>query len=105
VARSNDGETIFRAGDTLSRMALSKEEFDLFREHLRGTCTPPFQCPMCGSKEWSVDGPMILLQYSTQMETAVINQGGMPVVVMTCKKCCNVRQFAWLPILKGEANG
>jgi hypothetical protein len=86
-------------------MALSKEEFELFKTHLRTVYTPPLHCKLCGSKDWSVDGPMILLQYSTQLETAVINQGGMPVVVMTCKKCCNVLQFAWLPILNGEANG
>ena len=85
-------------------MALSKDEFDLFQTHLRGTCTPPIRCPLCGSKEWAVDGPYLMLQYSMQMESAVLNQGGAPVVVMTCRKCFNTRQFAWLPILKGLQN-
>ncbi len=40
-----------------------------------------------------------MLEYSVELESAVINGKGAPVVVMTCTHCYFVRQFAWLPIL------
>jgi hypothetical protein len=82
-------------------MALSKEEFELFQAHLRQTCKPPLKCPMCGTNEWSISGPVVLLQYSVELEAAyATGPGGAPVVIMTCLHCYFVRQFAWLPILK-----
>ena len=87
-------------------MALSKEEFELFRAHLRKTCKPPLKCPMCGSIEWSTSGPVVMLQYNMELEAAYTSGGGgAPVIIMTCACCFFCYQFAWLPILKAAANG
>jgi hypothetical protein len=83
-------------------MALSKEEFARFREHLHERCKPPIECPMCHNRNWSIDGPVAMLQYSEKLETAALGGGGVSVVLMTCTECFFVRQFAWLPIRKKQ---
>jgi hypothetical protein len=87
----------------MRRMALPPDEYKLFLSHLTERTNGNFPpCPVCGHNKWSVDGPVVMLEYSSELETAVVNGKGAPVVAMTCTYCLFVRQFAWLPILKKQ---
>jgi hypothetical protein len=82
-------------------MALTPEEYQRFREHLRERCGLPIECPMCHQHQWSIDGPVALAQYSMELESPLF-RGGAPVVIMTCTHCFFVRQFAWRPIVQRQ---
>lgn len=84
-------------------MALPKDEFELFKAFLREkTKGKPFRCPVCDSPNWFVDGPVVLLQYDTEMKTAVVGGGGIPLITMVCQNCYFSRNFAWNPIVQGK---
>lgn len=86
-------------------MALPKDEFELFKAFLREkTKGKPFRCPVCDSPNWSVDGPVVLLQYDTEMKTAVVGGGGIPLITMVCQNCYFSRHFAWNPIVEGKVH-
>ena len=57
---------------------------------------------MCGNQNWSVDGPVVMLRYDMELDTAALGGGGAPVVMLTCTKCFFVRTFAWRPIAKKQ---
>ena len=41
-------------------------------------------------------------QYDTEMKTAVIGGGGIPLITMVCQNCYFSRNFAWNPIVQGK---
>lgn len=85
-------------------MALSAEQFKRFEEHLLHVkCPLPVKCPVCGRLEWSVSGPVVMLECNVVLDAGYASGGGgTPVVLMTCANCFFCYQFAWLPISKSN---
>lgn len=83
-------------------MPLSQAQFNAFLAHIQKHGKPNSGvCPMCGDQGWSVEGPIATLNYGP----TGFSQGGIPMLVLTCRTCFYVRHFAWLPILASMQSG
>lgn len=90
-------------------MGMEPKDFDRLVAHLKKHWLNR-DCPICGTDDWSANGPVDLLGMETP-HSGLPNMYGiksapgeaLPVVVLTCKRCFFTRQFAWKPI--DEASG
>lgn len=87
---------------------------DLLRErfvrHLAQVTNDPPQCPICHTREWTIEP--IFLQPLYTVDDAVGSDsmprptgGAMPVVPIVCKRCHFIYSFAWAPIRKATEPG
>jgi len=79
-------------------MALSPEELEALRKHLeafRGSEV----CSVCKNNTWEVQGPLVMFPISH--EGVELTSGPtIPLVILCCNRCFNVRTFAWAGIAK-----
>jgi hypothetical protein len=84
-------------------MATDPKDSIVLREHLN-----KFQrqigCPVCGSGDWGVHGPVAIPILDREDGQLSLGMQAMPIMVLRCKVCSFLRQFAWEPI-RDKAKG
>lgn len=75
-------------------MALTNEEFELFRRHFIRYRKDP-NCPFCGGDTWALSGPYAALNYQTSQMGPQVGPGALAVVIAKCRNCSLMLQFSW----------
>lgn len=79
-------------------MAMTPEDFEIFKRHLEAQPTAFTACPVCSSTEWEADGPVAMprLVFGKSAPSGVLMSNEVvPVAVMFCRNCFFVRNFLW----------
>lgn len=78
----------------------SETDIETFRAHVvacGGQATDA--CPVCGTQEWMLEGPVAPFRYSPGTAAgSIVGSGAVPLILAVCRKCFYVRLFAWKPI-------
>lgn len=91
-------------------MAVGDENFQRITKFLN-SISPIHRCPVCGTSAWDVLGLSgIMMEPGPQDLKGVppgvkVTRQEVPVVVMACKRCKHIRQFAWEPIKRETGGG
>ena len=81
-------------------MDMSKEDRDLFEEHLYSIKDDGIKCPMCGNIEWNIAGLHLLDCFDPAVKKIKLDGTRIktPVAIINCHKCYHIEMFAWRPI-------
>ncbi len=87
--------------------AASKDDFALFLSHLQKTMQngPPKPCPVCGSGNLGMLGPLGLVAFRPKAQGGGPSDHAFPVAVLMCADCFHMQLFSWDAIAKAESDG
>lgn len=77
-------------------MPISDDDYEKLLAHMKATGGMNASCPVCKQAAWMVDGPVSLPYVREAWQLAP--QEAVPAMLLICKTCFFVRQFAWRPI-------